>query len=390
MESAWQTFSKEQIDQSVLDKIGEGWDIISRAPGRINLIGEHTDYNAGLVFPAAVDKYMYFACRKNGTHLIHATALDLNEQATIDLTDLKITGTLWADYIIGILIQFQKRGVKLAGFDVSFTSQVPIGSGMSSSSALEMGVLSAIIALHNIELAKWDAIQMSQNSNHEFLGIKGGILDQFASSFGKHNSAMLMDCSDRSFEYVDIDLNDYELLLINTCVTHNHLLSGYNDRVRECKQALNEIQEIYPDVNSLSGNYNVNDISFSNDILYNRASFISEENDRVRKFEAALNKNDLVKCGELLNGSHHGLSKKYEVSCDELDFLANELKSESGVLGCRMMGGGFGGCTLNLLASSVREHIVREIEKKYFDAFDIKPKFYAVKMSDGAGILKLD
>lgn len=388
MESVWQIFSKNQIKQSVLNKIGEGWDVVSRAPGRINLIGEHTDYNGGLVFPAAVDKYMYFACRKNGTKTIKATALDLNEQHTIDLTDLKITGTLWADYISGILLQFQERGYDIDGFDVSLTSEVPIGSGMSSSAALEMGILLAIAKLHNIELSKWDAIQMSQNSNHEFLGIKGGILDQFSSSFGQRDRAMLMDCADRSFEYVDIDLKEYELLLINSCVTHNHLLSGYNDRVLECKQALQEIQKIYPHVASLSDDYAIKDVAFSSEVLYKRASFIAEENQRVREFKSALNEHDLVTCGELLNGSHDGLSSKYEVSCDELDFLAANLKSEPGVLGCRMMGGGFGGCTINLIKSSIRDDLIKDIEKKYIDTFDIKPEFYPVKMSDGAGILE--
>jgi galactokinase len=389
MESAWKKFSKEQIKLTTKVKLAGNWDLISRAPGRINLIGEHTDYNGGLVFPAAVDKYMYFACRKTGTKTVEATALDLNEQLNIDLTDLKITGTLWADFISGILLQFQERGYELSGFEVALTSEVPIGSGMSSSSALEMGVILAIATLHNIELPKWDAIEMSQKSNHEFLGIKGGILDQFSSSFGQLNRAMLMDCSNRSFEYVDIDLKEYELLLINSCVTHNHLLSGYNDRVKECQQALQEIQSIFPNVETLSDEYAIREVSFSNELLYKRASFIREENDRVNKFRIALNNSDLIKCGQLLNEGHRGLSSKYEVSCDELDFLASEAKSEPGVLGCRMMGGGFGGCTINLIKSSNRQKLMNDIEKKYINTFGIEPEFYSVHMSDGAGILRL-
>ena len=362
-----------------------------RAPGRINLIGEHTDYNNGLVLPGAINKYMYFAASPNGTNEINATAIDLNESIVLDLSNLIKTNRLWADYLTGILLEFKKRNIQLSGFDCALTSQVPIGAGISSSSALECAFLVGIKELHGLDIDNWELIKMSQSSNHNFLGIKGGILDQFSSLFGKRDKIMLLDCDSLDYQYVTIPTNKYTWLLINTNVQHNHLNSGYNDRVKECGTALKDVQKTYPDVQHLSSIKDLYDLSlihFSNPIIEKRARYIVEENARVKSFITAIEKSQFEKCGELLYASHKGLQENYEVSCKELDFLVDHLKDNSSVLGSRMMGGGFGGCTINLVEESTVLEITDLVSTSYFEAFGIEPAFYVVEISEGAERLR--
>ncbi len=385
-----QQFLFQQIDRDIQNKLKGDWDIISRAPGRINLIGEHTDYNGGLVFPAAIDKYMYFACRQNGTRFIHVEALDTKENYSIDLDELKKTPLLWADYLTGVLDQFAKRGYKLEGLDVCFTSEIPIGSGLSSSAALEIAFILAVSALHDIQLDNWEMIDISNTSNHEFLGIKIGIMDQFASLFGKKDKPMILNCENKKYEYVDTDLGDYELLLINSNVKHNHQSSGYNDRVRECKQALKEVRQLFPDVKYLCAEYDISKVDFSSKEVENRARYLQQENKRVKAFKNAIVQNDLSTCGQLLTDSHNGLSKLYDVSCKELDFLVDLLLPIDEVLGSRMMGGGFGGCTINLIHHSAKELILSTVSKKYRHRFNTEPDFYSTAISNGAGLMELN
>ena len=385
-----QQFQFQNIDHDIQNRLAGEWDIISRAPGRINLIGEHTDYNGGLVFPAAIDKYMYFACKKNGTRFIHVEALDTKEKYSIDLDELVETPLLWANYLTGVLVQYAKRGFKLEGLDVCFTSEIPIGSGLSSSAALEIAFILAVSALHDIQLDNWELIDISNTSNHEFLGIKIGIMDQFASLFGKQDKAMVLDCENRRHQYVDTDLGEYEILLINSNVKHNHQSSGYNDRVRECKQALYEVNKLFPDVKYLCAEYDISRINFSSIEVENRAKYLQQENKRVKKFQQALTQNDLSACGQLLTDSHSGLSKLYDVSCEELDFLVDTLLPIDGVLGSRMMGGGFGGCTINLIHHSAKELIIATVTEKYRHRFNIEPDFYSASISNGAGLMDMN
>ncbi len=362
--------------------------LIARAPGRINLIGEHTDYNNGLVLPGAIDKYTYFACKPNGTDTISATAIDFNESISIPLDQLEKSDNLWTNFLIGLLLEFQKREINLVGFDCAFTSEVPIGAGMSSSSALECAILVGLQELLAArDLTKWDLINMSQSSNHNFLGIKGGIMDQFASLFGQENQVMLLDCSSSDHEYVSLINDEYSWLLINSCVKHNHLTSGYNDRVQECQQAVEEIQSKFPDVAQLSdltSTAQLSSVSFSSPTIKQRACFVLEENQRVRAFVRALAEHDLDTCGQLLYASHKGLAEDYEVSCDELNFLVQLLRGRAGVLGSRMMGGGFGGCTINLIHNREIRAIKKEVTEQYKEAFDIDPLFYEVNIAEGA------
>ncbi len=380
----------QQILAAIVNELGREDLILSRAPGRINLIGEHTDYNQGLVFPAAINKYFYFGIKPNGSSYVNAKALDLNEVCSIDLNDMSKTGMLWADYLVGVLLQFKQRGVALKGFDCALSSEVPVGSGMSSSAALDCGFIVGLNKLYDANLDNWEIVQLSSASNNQFLGIKSGILDQFASVFGKPDHAMMMNCANHKFEYAPIDQSEYSWLLINTCVKHSHLTSGYNDRVDECLRGLESLKVKFPDISSISDIKNVNDLDdvhFENQRIRDRVSYIIEENTRVITFEKALKESDVDACGQLLYQSHDGLSNKYEVSCNELDFLVALFEDDPSVKGSRMMGGGFGGCTINLVKTKEISMVQEKAKEAYLEKFGIQPEFYALKISDGAGLV---
>lgn len=359
---------------------------IVRAPGRINLIGEHTDYNNGFVFPAAVDKYVYLAF--GPAFLVDETrifAKDLAKSTILDLSQLEKSSESWQNYLIGIILQFQKMRHSLKNFNCLIHSTIPIGAGMSSSSALECGFAKGLAHLNDIELSNWEIVEMSHKSNHEFLGLKGGIMDQFSSLFGKKDQAMILDCSDRSFTYEPISLEEYQWVLINTQVQHDNLTSGYGDRVLECREAAKVLG-----VDSLR-EASMEDLDKKKELLatniYNRARFVISENERVHTFAQALKKKNIKHLGDLLYASHDGLQRLYEVSCKELDILVDLTRKEKGVPGARMMGGGFGGCTLNLIKKKDLEEIVDRIKTSYFDITKISPEHYIVGIEDGASII---
>ena len=358
----------EKVAGAYKETFGKTPDIIVRAPGRINIIGEHTDYNGGLVFPGAIDKYMYMACAANGSSTVNAYALDLDSSEKLELNSLGKTDHLWSDYLSGILQEFTKRDYHLDGFDCVLTSDLPMGAGMSSSSALECAFLTGIKELHELSIDKMELIDISKSSNHNFLGIKGGIMDQFASLNGQANKLMLLDCNDMTFDYVDIPQNDYTWLLINSCVTHNHLTSGYNDRVRECAAALADIKVSFPTVKNISAIKDIaalDDVSFSSANAEKRARYVVAENARVLSLRQQLEKGDMVACGDLLSASHLGLKNNYQVSCAELDFLVDKAVEFPEVLGARMMGGGFGGCTINLIHKDAIAEVSQRIISDY-------------------------
>ena len=381
----------EKVIDAYTKLYGQTPDLIVRAPGRINIIGEHTDYNGGLVLPGAIDRYMYMACAPNGTLDINAYALDLKSSQKITLNKAGKTDNLWSDYLSGILQEFSQRGHQLSGFDCVFGSDLPIGAGMSSSSALECAFLTGIKELHNLTIDNWTLIDISKSSNHNFLGIKGGIMDQFASLFGKSEKLMLLNCNDFSFDYIDIPQNEYSWLLINSCVKHNHLISGYNDRVQECANALSDIKVSFPTIKNISAVRDIkmlDDVSFSSDTIEKRARYVVSENARVTSLKQELEKGNMIACGQLLLQSHLGLKNNYQVSCEELDFLVDSATELPGVLGARMMGGGFGGCTINLIHKEAIEEVSENVLTAYKNKTGIKAEVYQVNISDGAGRVK--
>lgn len=359
---------------------------IVRAPGRINLIGEHTDYNNGFVFPAAIDRYVYLAFSANllSTNS-RVIAKDLGDSSIIRLDSLEKTDIAWKNFLSGILLQFKEQGHTLRDFNCLIQSTIPIGAGMSSSSALECGFAKGIAHLNKIDLTNWEIVDMSHKSNHEYLGIKGGIMDQFSSLFGKKEYGMILDCLDRSHSYVPINLEAYQWVLINSNVKHELLTSGYGDRVKECKEA-ESILEIST-LRSLSLEHLESHKHKLSEIQYNRAKFVLEENERVHTFAEALKLQNTESLGDLLYQSHDGLQNEYEVSCEELDFLVDTSRKIDAVLGARMMGGGFGGCTINLMKKSDIEETILKIEDAYFSKYAIRPEHYLVEIVDGINIL---
>ena len=356
------------------------------SPGRINLIGEHTDYNGAFVFPGAIDKAMVAEIRPNGTDRVRAFALDLNESAEFGLKEEDAPSQSWARYIFGVCREIQKRGGKIAGFDTVFAGDVPLGAGMSSSAALESTFAFALDDLFSLGLSKWDMAKIGQATEHNYCGVKCGIMDQFASVFGKAGKLLRLDC--KSFEYEEhpFDPKGYRLLLVDSCVKHELASSAYNKRRESCENVVATLAKRYPEIKFLR------DASFAqleevkNEVSeedYKRAAYVIGEVERVLAVCEALGKGDYTTVGEKMYETHHGMSKLYEVSCEELDFL-NDLAREFGVTGSRVMGGGFGGCTINLLKEELHDSFIAEVKKRYEVKYGIQPKFYDVVISDGA------
>ena len=356
------------------------------SPGRINLIGEHTDYNGAFVFPGAIDKAMVAEIRPNGTDRVRAFALDLGESAEFGLKEEDAPSQSWARYIFGVCREIQKRGGKIAGFDTVFAGDVPLGAGMSSSAALESTFAFALDDLFSLGLSKWDMAKIGQATEHNYCGVKCGIMDQFASVFGKAGKLLRLDC--KSFEYEEhpFDPKGYRLLLVDSCVKHELASSAYNKRRESCENVVAVLAKRYPEIKFLR------DASFAqleevkNEVSeedYKRAAYVIGEVERVLAVCEALDKGDYQTVGEKMYETHHGMSKLYEVSCEELDFL-NDLAREFGVTGSRVMGGGFGGCTINLLKEELHDSFIAEVKKRYEAKYGSPPKYYDVGISDGA------
>lgn len=362
--------------------------VIARAPGRVNLIGEHTDYNDGFVLPAAVDKEIVFALQKNASDKVHVYSIDMKESTSFNVKELKPQKG-WINYIIGVFSEIEKKGVKIEGTDIVFEGDVPLGAGMSSSAALECALA---IGLNHIYGGKLDKLQLAlvaQKAEHNFAGVKCGLMDQFASMFGKVDSVIKLDCRTQKHEYFHFDFSEFNLVLCDTNVKHSLASSEYNTRRAQCEQGIAVIKREHPSV------VNLRDVTteFMNEvrskldpIIYNRCSYVVEENLRVEKACQSLLKNDFASFGQLMYQSHYGLKDKYEVSCKELDYLVECTKDITDILGSRMMGGGFGGCTINLVKKSAVDSFVSETAKKYQKEFGLEMKAYVVKIGNGARV----
>lgn len=376
-------YTTEQFEKNVHRKP----DYIFLSPGRINLIGEHVDYNDGFVLPAAINKYICFAVSKNESTECTLLALDLDEAYTFDLhSDLNPTPTLWANYILGVVHQLKMRGHQLGGFIMAFSSTIPMGAGLSSSAALECGVGYAMNSLYDLGLRKEDIALIGQKAEHTFAGVNCGIMDQFASVFGKKNSFIKLDCNSLAYDYYKADFKEYSLLLLDSNVKHAHLTSGYNDRRQEVEEGLALIKQHYPEVSTFRDC--TEDMltalrSTLGEIIYKRCHYVVKEIQRVTEATVAITQSDFKKLGQLMLETHHGLSTEYEVSCAEIDFLVGKAQEEPTVLGSRMMGGGFGGCSLNLVTKGTEDALIAKITAHYQEAFGITLKAYKVKIAKG-------
>jgi galactokinase len=364
--------------------------LIAFAPGRINLIGEHTDYQEGFVFPAAVAQGIWVGIQKNNTNSARIHSIDFKEDFVFDVTSFSPKKGHWANYIMGLVAQFKQAGYPVSGFDMVLAGNIPVGSGLSSSAALSVGVGTAISGLFGFNIPKKSLAIYAQKSEQLFEGLNCGIMDPYASAFGKANHALLLDCRSNSHEEVPIDFDGYSLLLVNTKVKHKLADSAYNKRRAACEESVTILSQLFPGIKTLR-DISEKDLTKVKSILpeelYPKAKHVILEDARVNEAGKSLKNGDLIRFGELMKESHKSLSKDYEVSCMELDFLAEESWKKEYVLGCRMMGGGFGGCTINLLEKNSIPDFMASISKSYQKAFNIEPEFIEVILSEGAHLL---
>ena len=356
------------------------------SPGRINLIGEHTDYNGGFVFPGAVDKGIIAEIKLNGTDKVRAFALDLNELVEFGLNEEDAPKQSWARYIFGVCREVIKRGGKISGFDTVFAGDVPLGAGMSSSAALESTYAFALNDLFSIGIDKFELAKIGQATEHNYCGVNCGIMDQFASVFGKQGSLIRLDCRSMEYKYFPFQPEGYKLVLLDSVVKHELASSAYNKRRQSCENVVAAIQKHHPEVEflrdaTLEMLVEVKDEVSAED--YMRAEYVIEEVQRVLDVCEALERGDYQTVGEKMYGTHHGMSKLYEVSCEELDFL-NDIAKKCGVTGSRVMGGGFGGCTINLVKDELYDQFVKTAFEEYKAKFGHEPKLYNVVISDGS------
>jgi len=359
------------------------------SPGRINIIGEHIDYNDGYVLPAAIDKIICFAFEKNNSKQSRIIAIDLNDEFEIDLTEtVELNKKIWTNYFRGVINQLKLNGFVFEGFNCVFSSNIPVGSGLSSSAALECGFLYGINTLFNLNIKPIDIALMSQKAEH-WVGINCGIMDQFSSVMGLENKVIKIDCKTLEFEYHDANFNDYSLILFDSNVKHSLFTSAYNTRREECNEGLSIIKNHFPEITSFrdcSENQVLSLQDKMSSTVFKRSHYVVKEIGRVSKACEALDKGKIEVLGQLMFETHQGLSSEYEVSCDELDFLVDTAKKENSVIGSRLMGGGFGGCTINLIQKGEEDVIKAKLSKLYFETFNIELKIYDVKIGNGTSL----
>jgi len=360
--------------------------IVVKSPGRINIIGEHTDYNEGFVMPAAINKAIYVAVAKRDDDEIHLFSEGYQKSHQTVYHDLKRAEKGWTNYILGVADQLQKFGHQIGGFNLYIDGDVPLGAGLSSSAAVECATGYALAKLFSLTISKADLAKIAQKAEHVFAGVNCGIMDQFASVFGKKDHAVLLDCRSMQYDYIPLAMEGYKLLLLNTNVKHSLADSAYNTRRSQCEAGVALVKQHVKDVVSLR------DVTLEmlesyvkpvDPVVYEKCKFVVEENLRVAKAVSQLKEGNLAGLGQTMFEAHEGLSKAYEVSCKELDFLVDAVKETPSVLGARMMGGGFGGCTINIVKDEAIEDLIQKLSASYEQEFNRKLDAYVVETGDG-------
>ncbi len=365
-------------------------DLMVASPGRINLIGEHLDYNGGWVLPAAIDKKITFALGRRTDNTCHLYSIDYDTLEIIPLSHVVSTPHSWVNYLLGVVEQFQEEQPLPSGFNLVFGGDVPLGAGLSSSAAVEAGLAFAINELFDLKKLKMDIVKLAQRAENQFVGVQCGIMDMFASVMGQEGKVMRLDCRSLDFEYFPFDFKDIKIVLCDTNVKHSLADGQYNIRRKQCEEGVSILQKYNPSVSTLR------DVPLSflkkhkeemSPIVYQRCSYVVKEIARVEAACKDLLKGDLAAFGQKMFDTHTGLSHYYEVSCPELDFLVKKAKKEEAVFGSRMMGGGFGGCTINLVKTEAIPAFIESMKTAYFKKFKIELKTYIVTISNGTTII---
>jgi len=386
-----------QEDSSLSSRIVERFNavfhtdpIIVRSPGRVNLIGEHTDYNNGFVLPAAINKAIYMAVSQRDDDGIHIVSQDLDLSYQGNVGQVVASGMHWPDYILGVVQQVQRLGHKVGGFNCVFGGDIPLGAGMSSSAALECATAFSLNELFGLGMDPLTMVKLSQRAENEFVGVQCGIMDQFASMFGRKNHVIRLDCQSLAYEYVPFNTDGIRIVLMDTNVKHSLASSEYNTRRLQCEAGVKMIQAHEPGVKSLRDvtpamldQY----VASQDQLVYRRCQYVVEENLRLLAATQDLAAGDIDAFGQKMYGSHEGLSRKYEVSCPELDFLVEHVKGREGVIGARMMGGGFGGCTINLVKDTGIADLVAEVAPAYAKAMGKELKVYIGQIENGTSLV---
>ena len=372
---------EEKIKQEFKQRFGKDG-VMYASSGRINLIGEHTDYNGGYVFPGAIDKYIAAEILPNGLDKVRVFSVDINEYVEFGLKEEDVPDQQWARYIFGVCREIIKRGGKVEGFDAVFAGNIPLGAGLSSSAALESCFAYALNDLYNDnKIEKFELAKIGQSTEHNYCGVNCGIMDQFASVFGKKNNLMRLDCRSGEFEYFPFNPVGYKLVLVDSVVKHELVDSPYNKRRESCERVAAKLGiDTLRDATMEMLNGIKDQISAED---YNRAKFVIGEKQRVLDVCDALVAGDYETVGKRMYETHRGLSEDYEVSCEELDFL-NDIARECGVTGSRIMGGGFGGCTINLVKDDLHDKFIATAREKFNAKYGHEPRVYDVVISDGA------
>lgn len=359
--------------------------IIVRSPGRVNIIGEHLDYNDGFVLPAAIDKAIYVGISKRNDEVIHLHSVDYNENFTVSLNEIRPTKT-WTTYILGVVDQLIKKGYKIGGFNLVLDGDVPVGAGLSSSAAVECATAFALNELFSLGMEKIEMVKMAQKAEHAFAGVMVGIMDMFASMFGKKDHVIKLDCRSLEYEYKPLKLEGYKVVLFNTNVKHSLSSSEYNTRRKQCEQGVAWVKEHHPEVTALR-DVNMDMLNkyvlTKDEIIYKRCKYVVEEIDRLLTGCNDLDRGDIKGLGQKMFRTHEGLSKEYEVSCVELDFLVESVKNNEFVLGARMMGGGFGGCTINIIKEEAIKDLQEKLSKDYTKATGLELTTYIAQIESG-------
>ncbi len=365
--------------------------VVVRSPGRINLIGEHTDYNNGFVLPAAIDKAAYLVLTPREDDDIYLFAIDLDNQHVSNINKIEKSAEVsWPNYLLGVADQFIKAGIKLSGFDAALTADIPIGAGLSSSAAVECAMAMALNEAFSANFDRLSLVKLAKTSENEFVGLQCGIMDMFASMFGKQNQVIRLDCRSLEYTYEPFNMDGISIVLLDTNVKHSLASTEYNVRREQCEEGVAFIREYDPKVKSLrDSSMEMLDrfVAPRDELVYRRCRYVVEENNRLLAACEDLENGDLVSFGKKMFETHEGLSKLYEVSCAELDFLVSQVKDNPAVLGARMMGGGFGGCTINLVKEELMEELIRSASIAYALAMNKPLKAYIAKIEEGTSII---
>jgi galactokinase len=370
--------------------------IVVRSPGRINLIGEHTDYNEGYVLPAAIDKAAYLALTPRADNQINLYSIDLQDEYHTNIEEFERVEQqqhAWANYLLGVADQYRQRDKLSKGFDAALTADVPIGAGLSSSAAVENAVVVALNSMLNTGYEKLTMVEMSQQAEHSYPRLMCGIMDMFASMMGRKDHVIRLDCRSLEYAYEPLDMSEYKIVLFDSRVEHSLGSSEYNVRRQQCEEGVALVRVHYPHVLSLR------DVTMDmldkyvlpvSELVYRRCSYVLEENARLLSACDYLEQGDMQSFGEQMYRSHEGLSRKYEVSCKELDFLVDQVKGNPNVLGARMMGGGFGGCTINLVKAEGVNKLIEEVTKAYKEGMGKDTNAYITKIENGTNIIHMN